>query len=205
MIMRKILFIVVLIIGSLKGYTQVYEVGVSYNVGQVFGEVNTDFSLLATNVGVTLKKNMNPRMSYRLSATRMETGSTSLTEITTGIDFNFNKFNLVRTNGKNRSTPYVILEVASLFYNNEVDNNKFTMALPFGVGFKKSINRNFNFAIEAKARVAFTDKLDTGITDTSNPNYVAQNTTTLDGYYYTGVTLFYTFGWPRGSKNQIRF
>jgi len=113
---------------------------------------------------------------------------------------------LVRANGGlNRSTPYIILEVATLFFNNEVDQNKFAVALPLGIGYKKSINKNFNFAFEAKARVAFTDKLDTGITDQNNANYVYQNPTTFDGYYYTGITVFYTFGWPRGSKNQTRF
>lgn len=206
MIMRKLLFIAVLMLSCLKGYTQVYEVGVSYNMGEILGEADSSFSFLGSNVGVTIKKNMNPRMSYRVSATKLKNSGTSLTELTAGIDFNFNKYNLVRANGGlDRSTPYVILELASLFYDNGIDQNKFAMALPFGVGFKKSINRNFNYAIEVKGRVAFTDKLDSGITDENNVDYVVQNETTFDGYYYAGVTVFYTFGWPRGSKNQTRF
>lgn len=202
--MRKLLYILALIFAHV-GYAQVYEAGVSYNAGSIFGEDKSSGSLFGSNFGIIIKKNMNPRLSYRIAATNINSNGTKLTELSAGIDFNFNKFNLVRANGLNKGTPYIIFELASIFYDNGVDSNKFAMVLPMGVGYKKSITRSITGSIEAKGRVAFTDKLDSGITNSADVNYVKQNKTTFDAYYYIGVTLHYTFGWPRGSQNQIRF
>ena len=202
--MRKLIYILTVLFTHI-GFSQVYEAGLSYNPGRIVGEDNNYGSFFGSNLGIAIKKNMHPRISYRIAAANINSNGTKLTEISAGIDFNFSKYNLVRANGFNKSTPYIILELAGLFYDNGIDSNKFTMAIPMGVGFKKSISNNFTASIEAKGRVAFTDKLDNGATDISQPDYVKQNKTTLDAYYYIGATIYYTFGWPRGSKNQTRF
>ena len=202
--MRKLLYILAFVCFTQMGSAQVYELGLTYNMGQILGENNSNFSVLDQNFGITLKKNMHPRMSYRLSANKLTTQSSKLTEFAFGIDFNFKNYNLLRANGKDRSAPYVILEVASILYDNGINSNKFAFALPLGVGYKTSITDHFIFAVEAKARIAFTDALDSGITENFNETIFVNNNT-LDAYYYTGFTFFYTFGWPRGSKNQTRF
>lgn len=202
--MKKIICVLLIFISKIS-LAQVYEAGLSYNVGQIFGEDKNVGPPFGNNFGITLKKNMHPRISYRIAAAKLNSNQTKLTEISAGIDFNFSKYNLVRANGLDKSTPYIIMELTGLFYDNGVDANKFTMAIPMGVGYKTSISNHFTAAIEAKGRVAFTDKLDSGVTNPAATNYVKQNKTTLDAYYYIGASIYYTFGWPRGSKNQTRF
>ncbi len=201
--MRKLLYILALMFASLS-YAQVYEAGISYNPGKIAGENNASSSFFGANFGITLKKNMNPRMSYRIAAANINSFDTKITEISAGIDFNFSNYNLVRTNFIDKGTPYVILELTSLRYDNGIDKG-YTFALPLGIGYKQHLSSSFTASVEAKGRVALTDKLDSGISDATNPNFVPQNKTTLDAYYYVGFTLYYTFGWPRGSKNQTRF
>jgi len=202
--MKKLIYILTVLFSQF-GFSQVYEAGLSYNPGQIVGEDKNRGSFLGPNIGIAIKKNMNPRISYRIAAANINSNKTKLTEVSAGVDFNFSKYNLVRANGLNKSSPYIILEMTGLFYDNGVDKHKFTMAIPMGVGFKKLILNNFTASIEAKGRVAFTDKLDNGVIDPSQQDYVKQNKTTLDAYYYIGATIYYTFGWPRGSKNQTRF
>jgi|GEM_PF-4474275 len=203
--MKKLIYILT-VLSTQFGFSQVYEAGLSYNPGQIVGEDKNHGSFFGPNVGIAIKKNMHPRISYRIAAAKINSNQTKLTEVSAGVDFNFSEYNLVRADGLHRSTAYIILELTGLFYNNGVNNREFTMAIPMGVGFKKSIYKNFIASIEAKGRVAFTDKLDNGvISSPTQQDYVKQNKTTLDAYYYIGATIYYTFGWPRGSKNQTRF
>lgn len=202
--MRKLVYLLTVLFTQI-GFSQVYEAGLSYNPGQIVGEDKNHGSFFGSNFGIAIKKNMHPRISYRIAAANINSNQTKLTEISAGVDFNFSKYNLVRANGIHKSTPYIILELTGLFYNNGVDKRKFAMAIPMGVGFKKSISNNFTASIEAKGRIAFTDKLDNGVISPTQQDYVKQNKTTLDAYYYIGATIYYTFGWPRGSKNQTRF
>lgn len=188
---------------SYIGFSQVYEAGISYNLGQIVGENNSSFSFIAPNIGIAIKKNMHPRIAYRITANHLNTNNTKLTELSAGIDFSFSDYNLIRPGNFRKGAPYIILELAAINYNNG-HKSEYAAALPFGVGYKKAISKNLVGSIEAKGRVALTDQLD-------NPhlrdkiNYVKRNDTTLDAYYYLGVSLYYTFGWPRGSKNQTRF
>ena len=202
MIMRKLVFILVVLFSNVD-FAQVYETGISYNFGQIVGEDSAVGSFLEYNMGIVLKKNMNPRIAYRITATNLKSNDTKLTELSAGIDFNFSKYNQVRPGMIRKGTYYVIFEVTSLFYNNGEDKI-FTFALPMGLGYKKPIFKNLLGAVEIKGRVALTDKLDNHH-DETKLNFIRQNKTTLDAYYYIGTSLYYTFGWPRGSKNQTRF
>lgn len=201
--MRKLVIFLALIVANVS-FSQVYEVGFSYNPGRIFGEQKASDSFFGSNFGVAIKKNMNPRLAYRVTVANITSNNTKLTEFSAGIDFNFKNYNLVRSNGWDKSTAYVILELAGLSYDNGFDSKEFTMAIPMGVGYKKSLSRYFIASIEAKGRVAFTDKLDNAH-DKLSLDYVKQNKTTLDAYYYIGASIYYTFGWPRGSENQTRF
>ena len=200
--MRNLVYIFTFLVANI-GFSQVYEAGLSYNLGNVVGERNgfrpSPITGSTENWGIILKKNMNPRMAYRFAINGIQSHYTKLTEVSGGIDFNFTNYNTVRYRSKEKGTAYVIFEATTLFYNVKEDDGrsdtKFAIALPLGLGYKKAISKNFVFSIEAKGRVALTDGLD-GVTT---------NKSTLDAYYYVGTSLYYTFGWPRGSKNQIRF
>ncbi|ANW97141.1 hypothetical protein AXE80_12970 [Wenyingzhuangia fucanilytica] len=193
--MRKLVCILTFLIANI-GFSQVYEAGLTYNLGNVMGERNDAFPITSSykNWGVVIKKNMNPRIAYRLAINLMESHNTQLAELSGGIDFNFTKYNLIRTGNIKKSTGYLIFEAATMFYNTGGDT-KFSIALPMGIGYKHAITKRIVCSMEAKARVSFSDTLDK----------ITTNKSTLDAYYYIGASIYYTFGWPRGSKNQIRF
>ena len=90
--MKKLIYILTIIFTNL-GFSQVYEAGVSYNPGQILGEDQTSGPFFGANFGITIKKNMNPRIAYRISATNINSNDTKLTEISAGIDFNFTDYN----------------------------------------------------------------------------------------------------------------
>lgn len=193
--MRRLAFILIFFIANF-GFSQVYETGISYNLGSVVGERNNAFPITTSdkNFGLVIKKNMNPRIAYRLAINLMESYNTQLAEISGGIDFNFTKYNLIRTESSNKGSGYLIFEAASIFFNTG-NSTQISLALPMGIGYKQAITKRIVCSLEAKARVAFTDSLDN----------ITANTSTLDAYYYIGTSIYYTFGWPKGSKNQIRF
>lgn len=178
------------------GFSQVYEAGISYNLGTVVGEKQNAFPINSSdkNFGFILKKNRNPRTAYRLGFNLLESNSSNLAEVSFGIDYNFSDYNLMRNNYKLKKTAYVIFEAASIFYYAE-NKTQFAVVLPLGVGYKYSINKSIVASIEAKGRVAFTDKLDR----------VETNESTLDAYYYIGTSIYYTFGWLNSSKKKTRF
>ncbi|MGY5355191.1 DUF6089 family protein [Wenyingzhuangia sp. IMCC45467] len=193
--MRKLVYIFTFLIANI-GFSQVYEAGLTYNLGNVMGERNNAFPITTSNKnwGVIIKKNMNPRIAYRVAVNLMESHNTQLAELTGGIDFNFTKYNLIRTGNIKKSSAYLIFEAATMFYNTG-GNTKFSMALPMGIGYKQALTKHIVCSLETKARVSFSDVLDN----------ITTNKSTLDAYYYIGASIYYTFGWPRGSKNQIRF
>ncbi|MDO3694125.1 DUF6089 family protein [Wenyingzhuangia sp. chi5] len=197
--MRKLMYILTFLIANI-GFSQVYEAGLTYNLGNVMGERNNAFPITSSykNWGVVIKKNMNPRIAYRVAVNLMESShqnsTTQLAELSGGIDFNFTKYNLIRTGNIKKSTGYLIFEAATIFYNTD-GKTKFSAALPMGIGYKQALTKRIVCSLEAKARVSFSDVLDN----------IKTNKSTLDAYYYIGASIYYTFGWPRGSKNQIRF
>ena len=193
--MRKLVYILTFLIANI-GFSQVYEAGLTYNLGNIMGESNNAFPITSSNKnwGVIIKKNMNPRIAYRVGINLIKSYNTQLTELSGGIDFNFTKYNLIRTGNIKKSTGYLIFEAATIFYNTG-DDIKFTAALPMGIGYKNALTKRIVCSLEAKARVSFSDALDN----------ITTNKSTLDAYYYIGASIYYTFGWPRGSKNQIRF
>ncbi|MEN8764975.1 MAG: DUF6089 family protein [Wenyingzhuangia sp.] len=193
--MPKFFCVLVLLIANI-GFSQVYEIGISHNQGSLVGEKYNAFPINATggNWGIIVKKNMNPRIAYRLAANSLENKDTKLTELSGGIDFNFTEYNPIRLASPDKGSAYLIFELTTLFYDTD-EKSLFSMALPLGVGYKKILAKHVVCSLETKGRISFTDDLDN----------ISTNKSTLDAYYYIGASIYYTFGWPRGSKNQIRF
>ncbi|BDD11110.1 hypothetical protein FUAX_35420 [Fulvitalea axinellae] len=67
--------------------------------------------------------------------------------------------------------------------------------IPFGVGVKYSLNPRFELGIEFGARKVFTDELDniSGLRASDGSSYGHGNPETDDWYYFTGITVSYTF------------
>ena len=73
----------------------------------------------------------------------------------------------------------------------EFDSQGITFAIPFGVGVKFILGRNWNLGTEFVARKTFTDYLD-GISKGNMGGKSTGNPLDDDWYYYTGISISYT-------------
>lgn len=80
--------------------------------------------------------------------------------------------------------------------NSDSQSNKSTTSfvLPLGMGLKYHFAPKWTLAVEASVRKTFTDYLD-GVSNLGNPD---RN----DAYMFTGVSVFYEFGFGKSAKNR---
>jgi hypothetical protein len=158
--------------------------------------------------------------------------NSKITDIAAIAEFNF--FDYMTGSRKNILTPYIFIGIGMVIFNPEADGVKLkdvgtegqnigfdgrtpyslvAFTIPFGVGFKYSLNKRFSLTGEWGMRKAFTDYIDDvsttyyldGTTITapeellSDPTRIHQpmqergNPTTRDWYNFSGVTLTYKF------------
>ncbi len=98
-----------------------------------------------------------------------------------------------------RFTPYLFAG-AGLFGisgNNQktAQYSNVQVAIPLGVGMKYVLNPKYYIGFEIGIRKTFFDYLDniSGGGSTSNKNYQYGNPNDYDNYFFTGITLTYTF------------
>ncbi len=140
-----------------------------------------------------------------LSMYRQATVTTSILELSGGIDYKFLDYYDFRR--PIRWTPYFTISVAGIVYNNKTiaqnpaiiyptDTDKqqayrtgFALAVPVGAGVKYALSERWNLGFEAGVRVLFTDAFD-NLTD---QNEQVMNPNSRDLYFYNGVSISYTF------------
>ncbi|ALW84032.1 hypothetical protein AUC43_02305 [Hymenobacter sedentarius] len=136
-----------------------------------------------------------PLQNYRQANTKG-----SLLEASAVMEYNFMDYHL-RTN-KIHFTPYLFVGVATFYANTttvtnnamlgEAFNRKGSMlgfAIPAGAGIKYALSQHINLGLEAGVRKAFTDNLD----HLFDQDPLLVNPHDQDWYYYSGVSLSYTF------------
>lgn len=132
---------------------------------------------------------------------------TNLVELSAGIDYNFLDFYDQRQ--RIRWTPYFFIGAALANYNNRVVfanntikpfENGFVVAIPAGIGFKYAMSYHWNLGMEIAARKTLLkageriDYLKTGNYESNPPAELPyQNPHDKDWYYYSGISLSYTF------------
>ena len=195
----KILLTLFILLLSISSYSQKYEIGPSLGFTNVFGDQdNYQWSNAELGGGLIYKVNKNYRWSYRFSYHYLPTelqlpGSTDnagsftpgnqirIHEIAGGIEFNF--FEYQKPHKRTNSTPYFILQVAAMHFDND-----FSASIPIGLGFKTKLFSNIAIAIETRLNYSFSDDLEGGysvVPDLNNRN---------DWYMFTGINLMYIFG-----------
>ncbi|RDI08297.1 DUF6089 family protein [Flavobacterium sp. AG291] len=217
--MKRIIFILVLIVTSLNSRAQINELGVFVGGANYIGDVGPT-NYIAPNepaFGIIYKWNRSPRHSWRASFTyadikskdidsdetsRQQRGyefKNTIKELSLGLEFNFFDFNLHEPDFK--ITPYTYIG-ASYFWADELyisggethgGNAKGNFAIPMTVGIKSNLFENFVLGFEVGARYSFTDNID----GSNNPDYKPYafgNLNNNDWYVFTGFTLTYTFG-----------
>ena len=136
-----------------------------------------------------------PLQNYRQANTKG-----SLLEASAVVEYNFMDYHY-RTD-KVHFTPYLFAGVAAFYANTTTVSNNPTLggafnrsgsmlgfAIPAGVGFKYALSEHLNLGLEVGARKAFTDQLD----HLSDQDQLLVNPHDQDWYYYSGVSLSYTF------------
>ncbi len=97
-----------------------------------------------------------------------------------------------------RFTPYLFAGVGLFgISGNNAKTKSYSnvqMSIPFGVGVKYVLNPKYYIGLEAGIRKTFFDYLDNiSSGNTSIKNYQYGNPNDYDNYFFTGVTLTYTF------------
>lgn len=217
----------------MNGYVllaQTYEVGLFLGGTNFSGDVGSTSFLLPEDYlhkdklsyGGIFKWNRSTRHSFRFTALRLNTYehdlrsdnnrrigrgygfSTSLTELSAGIEFTFWDWDI--HNGKSEIVPYLYTGPTLFFGEHQFVNasnqlesggRNTNLAIPMVIGIKVNLSDHWVVAAEYGARYTFTDNLDgsapTEFSGGSNfPSFGNPNTN--DWYMFAGISLTYAFG-----------
>jgi len=131
-----------------------------------------------------------------LAAYRQANMRGSLLDLAGTVEYNF--FDFHNRRDKIRFTPYVYAGVAGFMaftktsgqlagFNNS--ENVLGIAITAGIGLKLALSRHWNLGLETGARKAITDQLD----HVKDQSPAVANRFDQDWYYYTGISVSYTF------------
>ncbi|MGI4740606.1 MAG: DUF6089 family protein [Janthinobacterium lividum] len=151
----------------------------------------TDANVRGVNGGVA------PLQDYRQLSL-----SGGVVEASGVVEYNFLDYHLRRDQHRIHFSPYLFAGLALYYANTTVksDNpalqvefnrqgSKVGIAIPAGAGLKIALTEHFNLGLEMGVRKTFTDQFD----HTGNQNLLLVNNHDQDWYYYSGVSLSYTF------------
>ena len=123
-----------------------------------------------------------------------------LVEASAVVEYNFMNYHY-RTD-KVHFTPYLFAGIAAFYANTTTTTNNPALggafdrkgamlgfAIPAGVGLKYALSEHINLGLEVGVRKAFTDQLD----HLGDQDELLVNPHDQDWYYYSGVSLSYTF------------
>jgi hypothetical protein len=215
---------ILLVLISVTGYSQTYEVGGIVAGANFIGDVGRT-NYIAPNTmafGGLFRWNRSERHSFRGSvivaniegddadspeSRRQQRGysfSNTITEVSAGIEYTFWEFDL--HDSEPQSAPYLYTGLTYFWYNalrkgaddviSDYDGAS-TVAIPMVLGYKASLGTTMVIGFEIGARYTFTDGL-----DGSNPvkgladndRLKFGNVNSDDWYVFTGINLTFTFG-----------
>ena len=219
--MNRIFFAFFFFFISISSEAQIHEFGVFLGGSNFVGDIGpTDY--IAPNkpaFGLIYKWNRSPRHTWRFSYMQTRLSSydedsdmesriernfrfkNDIKEFSAGLEFDFFDFDLHDSEPK--FTPYVFtglsyLRYDSLYFQNGVykkDSSRGTIAIPMIVGVKGRIFETFVLGFEVGARTTLADDIDGSAPRSSKySNQKFGNLTSKDWYFFTGMTLTYTFG-----------
>lgn len=219
--MKKLILFISFICITITSKAQMYEIGVFGGGSNYIGDIGSEYYINPNNLmgGVVFKWNINPRIALRgnfnyaqisdsdanstnnARKQRNLTFTNNIKELAVGIEYSFFEYNIDEIDQK--QTPYLLFQLAAINYRSIAEGStparynyiyKTTMSIPFGVGYKTRIARNFAMAFEIRAAYTFTDHLDDNIKSISTPNFGNPNNN--DWYMFTAISFVYAFGRP---------
>lgn len=221
--MNKIIITLLTVLSITLAKAQIHELGIGFGGANYVGDIGSTNYLAPKDLGYTLlyRWNRSPRHSYRLSFTQAKISgddakagsgsrrnrgysfSNDIKELSLGIDFNFLDFDLHQPDFA--MTPFVYAGISGIQFHDlhfkfhklveDKRNKNYALAIPFAVGLKTRINPRFILSAELGARYTFTDNLDGSNPEMKNAGaYQFGNHESKDWYFFSGITLTYTFG-----------
>lgn len=217
---KKFLFIALFFVAILTR-AQLHEVGLQVGGSNYIGDIGSEQYIRPNSLayGVVYKYNLNPRVALRGTFTLMGISdddadsdnqgrqlrgykfTNDIKELAVGIEFSWFEYSLF-TQDKIQ-TPYMLFEIAAFNYkvvdeeispNNFNYKNKTSIAIPFGLGYKRKLAEGFAISAEIGMRLTFVDDIDYNNSDI--PALEFGNDKTIDWYAFSGISLVYTFGRP---------
>lgn len=224
--MKKLIIFISFICITTTSKAQINEIGIFAGASNYIGDIGPEYYINPNSFmgGIIYKWNANPRMALRGTFTYTELASNdensnngarklrglrftnSVKELAVGIEYSYFDYNI--DNYNQRQTPYILLEIAAFNYktvNREISpqvyeyGSKTSFSIPFGVGYKFAIGRNFAMAFELRATYTFTDDIDYNYYGEGTdriPSLEFGNPNNNDWYVLSGVSFVYAFGRP---------
>ena len=188
-------------------YAQRYEIGMFAGGNNVVGDVGSGYYVHPNSfsVGGVFKWNIDNRWGFRFNGgfSNAKGDGSSRFSISEGSGPNYkyavalynaealvewNVFNFNLRNDRYRQTPYATIGIGAINHDTWLKGRKYTVSLPFGVGYKYAITKKWVLAADLMFRYSFTDDL-----DLTNGKQVG-NLNSNDWLTTVGLTLTYVFG-----------
>lgn len=222
--------IIFLLTSTINCYSQFLEPGVSVGLNSYSGDLKRGYSPFPGQIGFEVFNRFNIsshqsfKVSYKrgsikgkeiindaLSLNRNMWFKSKISEVSGKIEYNFlDYFDEVT---KHNFTPYVFFGLGATILTNVEEREKVLNSkelfinIPFGMGFKYLINRQFSIALEIEIKKTFNDNIDymsgantkninqvTGLNfNNSIKNYQYGSGNDNDFYYFTGISISYIF------------
>lgn len=167
--------------------------------GQLFYRANFNEVIclkVATSLGILTAS--DGHYNNAMADYRKASFSTVYNDVTAMIEYNFLNYAYTEKSNGNHFSPYISAGIGILNYKSTISdseykvNTLFQPTIPFGGGFKYRTNAHWNFNFQFTLNKTFTDEID-GIYDSSSYTKSITNSKNQDWYYYTGVSVSYTF------------
>lgn len=221
--MKRYLILLLFTCFTSISFAQIHEIGLFVGGTNYVGDIGSTNYINPNQFGggFIYKYNLNPRFALRgtlfllpIQADDATSGndfrenrnpaplsfSNTLYEIAAGLEINFFDYDISQHDSS--FTPYIVVQAAAFNYktvsafnsNNEaIYDNKTSYAIPVGIGIKGRLSDHMAYAIESSIRISFSDELDYTTPDIDALNLGGYGN---DHYFFTGVSLVYTFGRP---------
>jgi len=137
-----------------------------------------------------------------LPAYRQLSLSGSVYELAGVMEYNFLDYHQRRQIHRRHFTPYLFIGVAGYYVSTTLrtanadlradfnrDGGRLGVAIPAGAGLKFALSEHFNLGLETAVRKTFTDQLD----HAGDQSPLLVNPHDQDWYYYSGLSVSYTF------------
>ena len=200
-------------------FSQIHEIGFFLGGSNIIGDIGSTNYIYPNQIsgGLVYKYNLNPRIALRgnynnisISAVDRESdnifrqqrdfsASNTIHELAVGLEFNFFDYNI--RDREQSFTPYILAQVAANSFKTPagiqgadvIFENKFSLAIPLGVGIKGRITDHLAYGLEVAVRLTFDDDIDYTTSEIPILDFAGNGN---DFYTFAGFSIVYTFGRP---------